>query len=367
MKSTAALLTGLGSEFTLDEIDIDGPRAGEVLIEIKAAGLCHTDLAARDGVLPIAFPGVVGHEGAGVVLAVGDGVTKVAVGDRVGVTFNSCGACATCAGGHPAYCENFMAKNYGGARDDGSLPLSRNGEPVSGMFFGQSSFATVALANELNVVKVDAEIPFEMLAPLGCGIQTGFGAVTRSLAAQPGSALAVAGGGSVGLAAVLGGVVAGCSTIIVIEPHSSRRELALELGATHAIDPAAGGVTEQIRAIVPRGLDNSIDTTGIPAVLEGLVGATASRGKLGLIGVPNDAAAALPLNIIATLSIGLTVTGIVEGDSDPDTFIPELVEHYLAGRLPLDKLVATYPFAEINEAVEAQHAGKVVKPVLVFN
>lgn len=156
MKSTAALLTGIGSEFTIEEIDIEGPRAGEVLVQIVAAGLCHTDLAARDGILPIEYPGVVGHEGAGTVIAIGEGVTKVAIGDKVSMTFNSCGHCRTCTTGRQSYCENFNAENYGGVRADGSKPLSKDGQPVGGMFFGQSSFGSVALGNERNVVKIDA-------------------------------------------------------------------------------------------------------------------------------------------------------------------------------------------------------------------
>ncbi len=367
MKSTAALLTGIGSDFEIAEIDIDGPKAGEVLVQIAAVGLCHTDLAVRDGVLPIEFPGVVGHEGAGTVIAIGDGVTKVAVGDKVSLTFNSCGHCRTCTTGHQSYCENFTPENYGGVRADGSKPLSKDGHPVAGMFFGQSSFGSVALTNERNTVKIDADIPFEMLAPLGCGVQTGVGAVTRSLRAEKGSAVAIAGGGSVGLSAVMGAVLQECATIIVVEPTEQRRSLALELGATHAIDPAAGDVAEQIRSIVAHGVDYVIDTTGIPAVVESLIGATAVRGTVGLIGVPSDPTGAIQLNIIAALTLGLTVTGIIEGDSVPDEFIPELVDHYLSGRLPLDKLVATFPFTEINSAVKIQHDGGVVKPVLVFD
>ncbi|PYE12328.1 aryl-alcohol dehydrogenase [Williamsia limnetica] len=366
MKATAALLTEIGSDFTFADIDIEVPRAGEVAVQIAAAGLCHTDLAARDGVLPIGFPGVVGHEGAGTVLAVGEGVTKVAVGDRVCLTFNSCGTCVTCRNGRQSYCENFNERNYGGVREDGSSPLTQNGEPVSGMFFGQSSFATIALANERNVVKIIADVPFEMLAPLGCGVQTGVGAVTRSLKAAKGSAIAITGAGSVGLSAVVGAVLQECATIIVIEPNGQRRALALELGATHAVDPAAGDTTAHIREIVARGVDYVVDTTGIPAVVESLIAATAVCGTVGLIGVPSDPAGTIGLNIIAALTIGLTVKGIIEGDSVPDEFIPELVDLYQAGRLPLDKLVTTFPRADINAAVKAQHAGDVVKPVLVF-
>ncbi|WP_067650376.1 NAD(P)-dependent alcohol dehydrogenase [Nocardia harenae] len=367
MQAQAALLTEAGSDFTLAEIEVDDPHPGEVLVRIEAVGICHTDLAARDGVLPLEFPGVAGHEGAGTVLAVGTGVTKVAAGDKVGITFNSCGECATCTTGRQSYCENFTEFNYGGTRRDGSKPLRRDGSPIGGMFFGQSSFARVALAGERNVVKIDADIPFALLAPLGCGVQTGVGAVTRSLRAEKGSAIVIAGGGSVGLSAAIGAVIAGCATIVVVEPTPARRDLALELGATHVVDPAAGDVTGQVRAIVPEGVDYILDTTGIPAVIDALIGAARVRATVGLIGVPGDPAAAVQLNIIATLTLGLTVTGIIEGDSVPDEFIPELVGLYRDGRLPLDKLVTTFPFERINDAVAAQHAGAVVKPVLVFD
>lgn len=367
MQTQAALLTAPGSDFTVADIEIEGPRAGEVLVQIAAVGICHTDLAARDGVLPLEFPGVAGHEGAGTVLAIGDDVSKVAVGDKVGVTFNSCGNCTTCTTGRQSYCENFNEMNYSGVRKDGSKPLSLDGKPLGGLFFGQSSFARVALANERNVVRIDDDIPFELLAPLGCGVQTGFGAVTRSVQAEKGSAIAITGGGSVGLSAVLGAVVAECGIIVVVEPNQKRRDLALELGATHAIDPAAGDVAEQIRTIETKGMDYVIDTTGIPGVIQELIGAVAVRGTIGLIGVPADPAAGVDLNIITALTLGLTVTGIIEGDSVPDEFIPELVTLYQDGRLPLDKLVTTFPFADINRAVAAQHEGDVVKPVLVFD
>jgi aryl-alcohol dehydrogenase len=366
MKATAAVLREIGGGFSLEEIDIEGPRAGEVLVRITAAGICHTDLAARDGVLPIGFPGVVGHEGAGTVLEVGAGVRKVAPGDTVSVTFNSCGSCVTCRAGAPSYCENFMQCNYGGVRADGSRPLSQGGSPVSGMFFGQSSFATVALANERNVVKVPSDVPATVLAPLGCGVQTGVGAVTRSLGVEAGASVLVTGAGSVGLSAVLGATLAKAERIIAVEPSASRRSLALELGATDVIDPAAGDLAEQVRAVIPAGVNYAVDTSGIPAVIDGVVGCMAVRGTIGLIGVPASPDGAVALNIINTLSLGLTVTGIVEGDSNPDEFIPELVELYRSGRLPIDTFITAFPFAEINDAVAGQHRGDVVKPVLVF-
>lgn len=365
MDTLAAVARAPHSEFTLETITIDGPKAGEVLVRIEAVGICHTDLASRDGAIPIALPAVLGHEGCGVVVAVGDGVSKVAPGDRVGITFASCGSCPSCTTGAPSYCHNFMALNYAGVRADGTTPLSAGTEVVTGLFFGQSSFAHHSLALERNVVKVPDDIAPELVAPIGCGIQTGAGAVMRSLACRSGSAILVAGAGSVGLAAVMAAVVQGCSTIIAVEPHESRRTLALELGATHVIDPAAGPVDEQVRAIVPAGVDYAIDTSGAAAVIQSLLKSMTFHGKVGLIGVPADPESTITLSILESLILGITVTGIIEGDSLPDDFIPELIALYRAGRFPIDKLVTTFPFTKINDAVAAQHQGEVIKPVLV--
>lgn len=367
MQALAAVAREAHGDFTLDTIEIDGPRAGEVMVMLQSVGICHTDLAARDGVIPIPLPAVLGHEGCGIVVEVGPDVSKVKPGDRVGITFASCGECASCRDGEPSYCHNFTPLNYGGTRSDGTRPLTLGGEEVFGSFFGQSSFATHALALERNVVKVRHDVPAEVVAPLGCGIQTGAGAVLNSLNCAPGSSVLVAGAGSVGLAAVMAAVVRRCSHVVVVEPHETRRALALELGATHVIDPSVGSVAEQVRALIPDGVDNAIDTSGNVGVIEGLVPCMTNRGKIGLIGVPADPSAAVSLNIMGTLTLGLSIVGIIEGDSDPDVFVPELIELYLAGKFPVDKLVTTFPFAKINDAVDAQHRGEVVKPVLLHD
>ncbi len=224
MEVTAAVLREVGGDFGLEKVRLDAPRPGEVLVQISAVGICHTDLATRDGALPFPLPGVLGHEGAGVVVEVGEGVTKVAPGDRVGVTFASCGSCPACASGAPAYCHRFMELNYAGVRtSDGSSPISNAQGPVGSSFFGQSSFATHAITGERNVVKVSSDIPLHLVAPLGCGVQTGAGAIMRSFAAPAGSSVLILGGGSVGLSAVLGAVVQGCGHIIVVEPVAARR------------------------------------------------------------------------------------------------------------------------------------------------
>ncbi|AYN37264.1 NAD(P)-dependent alcohol dehydrogenase [Streptomyces albus] len=356
-----------GGAFKLETVSLEPPAADEVLVEIAGVGLCHTDVAVAQGHLPFPLPGVLGHEGSGTVAAVGSDVRKVVVGDRVTLSFNSCGACAQCAKDSPAYCHQFMPLNFGGVRADSSSSLSRGGTALGGNFFGQSSFATHALANARNVVKVPDSAPLSLLGPLGCGVQTGAGAVLNSLDVDPGSSLIVTGAGPVGLSAVLAAVVRELSPIIVVEPVAQRRTLALSLGATHAIDPAEGPVSEQVRAIIPDGADYAVDTTALIPVLDQLLLSLSNHATLGTVGVPADPTAALPLNLIQSQVTGLTFKAIVEGDSDPDTFIPELLALHEAGRFPFDKLITTMPFSQINEAIAAQHRGDAVKVVLVHD
>lgn len=365
MQVKAAITRGAGQAFEIATLELEPPRPDEVRVRIAAVGVCHTDLVARDGGMPMAFPAVFGHEGAGVVDAVGEGVTKVKPGDRVGITFRSCGTCARCKSGDPAYCYMMPAMNYIGSRLDGSKALADGDAAVSSNFFGQSSFATHALAYERNVVKLPDDIPFELAAPLGCGIQTGAGGVMLALAAKPGSAILITGGGAVGLAAVMGAKIQGCATIIVLEPQPGRRELAKELGATHALDPTGEALPAAVRAIAPMGVDYAFDTTGRADVLSAIMGCLAPKGVLGVVGIPQPGTG-LPGDMSAVLTFGQTVRGIIEGDSDPDAFLPRLIDEWRAGNLPLERLVKTYPFEAINDAIEAQHRGDCVKVVLTL-
>lgn len=366
IEARAAVMPGPNQAFAIQPISVDPPQAGEVLVDVKAVGICHSDLVMVSGAFGTRFPAVFGHEGAGVVEAVGGGVTKVAPGDKVLLTFNSCGACARCLDHDPSYCEQFTALNMACARVDGSTRLHGENGDLSDNFFGQSSFSSKAIATERNVVKLDPDANLAALAPLGCGIQTGAGAVIRSLEARPGQSLVVIGGGSVGLSAVLGGKIAGCAPIILIEPQERRRGIGLEIGADHAVDPAAGDLVAAVRAIVPGGAELVVDTSGHMPTLAASLNMISNKGKLGLVGLPGALDAALPVPVIQWLTMGGTVRGIVEGDSDPDTFLPELVAHHRAGRLPFDKFVTTYPFAAINEAIADAHAGKAVKVVLTL-
>lgn len=367
MEILAAVSRDTGKPFSLEALRLDAPRDDEVRVRIAGVGLCHTDLVGAAGALPMRLPAVFGHEGAGIVEAVGRSVTKVAPGDRVVLTFNSCGGCPRCDLHEPAYCSDFGPLNYRGRRRDGSPTLSDASGPVAGSFMGQSSFASHALASERNVVKLPEGMPLDIAGPLGCGVQTGAGAVMRSLACRPGSSLLVLGGGAVGLSAVLGAVVQSCARIVVVEPLAARRELALQLGATLVIDPAAGDLAAALKAAVAQGFDYALDTTGVPAVVEAAAGALNAHASFGFVAIPSPQhiAAKLPLTMTALMLRGLTYKGILEGDSDPDEFIPQLCELHLAGRFAFDRLVQRYPLEQINQAVADQHAGRCVKVVLL--
>jgi aryl-alcohol dehydrogenase len=279
------------------------------------------------------------------------------------LSFASCGKCPNCARGRPTYCLSFYEYNFGGARPDGSNGLSRNGDVVHGRFFGQSSFASHALAAERSVVKIRDDVPLKLMGPLGCGIQTGAGSVLNVLRPEAGTSIAVFGTGAVGMSAIMAAVIAGCTTIIGIDVKQGRLELARELGATHTINGAEANAVEEIGKITGGGADYSLETTAVPAVFRQAVDALAPLGTCGLIGAaPLGTEVSLDMNNI--LIPGRTVRGIVEGDSVPDVFIPQLIELYDKGRFPFDRLVEFYELEEINQAAEDSEEGSALKPVL---
>lgn len=362
MQITAAVVRSRAGAFTLEDVEIEAPRPGEVLVRVLATGVCHTDMVMRDQDLPTPQPVVLGHEGAGVVERVGAGVTKVAPGDHVVMTFNSCGACVSCEHHAPTYCHEFFPRNFMGARADGTSGLSKAGETIHANIFGQSSFATYALCHERNAVKVPKTAPLEILGPLGCGVMTGAGAVMNALQVESGRSLVVFGAGAVGLSAVLAAKVVGAGPVIVVDLNPSRLKLALDLGADHALDGRTP-VAEQIRAITGAGADYSLDTTANLAVMRQAVDILAPRGACGLVAA-SRMGDELGVDLVPLISGGRHVRGIVEGDADPDSFIPHLVELHRAGRFPFDRLIAFYPMSEINAAVADAEAGRVVKPVV---
>ena len=367
MKITAAVAKQAGAPFVNMPLDLDDPRDDEVLVRIVGAGICHTDLVAQAGVLPLKFPAVLGHEGAGIVERVGANVRKVKAGDRVLLSFLSCGHCPSCDEQEPAYCYQLSALNWGGPRPDGSHTLHDGDVSVSGRFFGQSSFASYSLAQERNIVKVLPDVPLEIAGVLGCGVQTGAGAILRSMDCKPGSSLLVVGGGAVGLSAVMAAKARGVSRILLAERLEARRKIAMELGVTDFVNPPTGDLADAVLALMPNGVDYVLDTAGVPKLLEQVPRMIARRGTFGFVGLPpaTHTSMTLPCGLVDAMRRGLTLRGIIEGDSDVDGFIGSLMEMYLAGRFPFDKLVRTFPMANINEAIDAQHRGDCVKVVLI--
>jgi aryl-alcohol dehydrogenase len=362
MEIKAAVTFKKSDKFKIEQLDLSDPSDDEVLVRIIASGICHTDLAARDQHLPIPLPSVLGHEGAGVVEKVGARVAKVKVGDHVALSWLSCGQCTSCKAGKDSYCVNFLPLNFSGARPDGTTTLRKGDQVIHGSFFGQSSFATYALATERNIVKVAKDVPLEILGPLGCGVMTGAGAVMKSLQAGPGSSIAIFGVGPVGMSAILAAVVCECALIVAVDIHEDRLKAAKEFGATHTVNAGKEDPVHAIQEITGGGPHFTLECVGNPAVFRQTVDVLPILGVCGLVGVVAPGTEVV-LDMDRIMN-GRTVKGIIEGDAVPDQFIPELIALYQQGKFPFDRMITYYPFDEIEKAVEDMEKGLVIKPVL---
>jgi aryl-alcohol dehydrogenase len=349
----AAVLRRLGGPLTIESLEMEGPQEDEVLVRLVASGICHTDISYIDDWWEESEgPLVLGHEGAGVVERVGRQVRGVAPGDPVVLSFQSCGRCVACRGGRPAHCRFFSELNFGFRRRDGSNALEGCG--VRGHFFGQSSFATHALATERNLVPVPRDLPLEVLAPLGCGVQTGAGTVMNSLQVGRGESVAVFGTGSVGLSAVMAARIVGADPIIGVDLRPRRLRLARELGATHIVNGRRGDLASRIAAAAGGGVDYVVETSGTVEM---------HRLAVELLN-PGGTVALMTGEAGRTLSRGRKTLGIIQGDAVPREFIPRLIALYREGRFPFDRLETFYPFRAINRALADSRRGSAVKPVL---
>lgn len=364
--TTAAVVKELHAPFEIEELTIDEPRADEVQVRMVAVGVCHTDMAVRDGWIPTTFPIVLGHEGAGIVEKVGESVHHLTKGDHVVLSYAACGTCVECRNGEPAFCDNSYAQNFAGGRADGSRSLTdAAGTSVNSHYFGQSSFASLANVAVSSVAKVPNDLPLDLLAPLGCGIQTGAGTVLNVLKPRSASSLVVYGAGAVGMAAIMAARVARVRTIIAVDVVDERLELALELGATDTVNPRTVDAAAAIANITGSGVNYAIDTTGNAAVVDGMLQSLAHRGHAILLAAANPEART-PLNLSLAVAMAIRITCVVEGGAVPQLFIDSLIELYRAGEFPFDKLIRHYPFAEISRAFSESESGFAVKPVLTF-
>ena len=362
MKIQAAVVNREGEAFVIEQLDLAQPRAGELLVKIVACGVCHTDAKAQNGYFT-PFPAVLGHEGAGIVEQVGKDVTGFDPGDHVVLSYPSCGECDNCLKGKPYYCYRSTELSFGGKFKDGYTPLSRNGMPVNS-FFGQSSFATHAIVPATGTIKIDRDVDLKLAAPLGCGIQTGAGAVINVLRPEKGDSIVVFGTGAVGLSAIMGAAVTGCRRIIAVDVIDRRLEIAKEYGATDIINSKT---TQDVALAVKeltdgKGADFALDTTGVEGCTLAALKSLHTGGKGACVATSKK----LTFDPAPAYLIGRSWAYLIEGEAIPSQFIPQMIAWYKEGRFPIDKMISCYPFANINQAFEDARKGIATKAVLVM-
>ena len=365
MKIKAAVTRQTG-EIKIETLELAPPKAGEVLVKVVACGVCHTDASSIKQFIPARLPMVMGHEGVGIIEEVGAGVNGLQVGDHVVLSFPSCGICPHCADGKPYACVNMKKLFFGGDYNDGTTRLTdENGVAISALF-GQSSFADHCIVEAKHAVKVDPDVDLKALCSLGCGVQTGAGAVLCRMKPEPGSSIAIFGAGAVGLSAVMAAKIAGCSTIIVIDLVQDRLDMAKEMGATHIINgKECADVPAKIFEITGgKGVNYGLEAVGVPVLVQQMLQVLGPEGLGVLVGVTGDAQ--IPVHANDLMDKNAVFTGAIEGGANPQTFIPRLVQFYKEGRLPIDMMSKYYKFEDIEKAFEDSHSGEVIKPILVF-
>ncbi|MBQ1332236.1 MAG: NAD(P)-dependent alcohol dehydrogenase [Lachnospiraceae bacterium] len=363
MRIKAAVTREQGAPYVIEEVELAPPKKDEMLVRIVASGVCHTDDVARNQMIPVPLPAVFGHEGAGIVEEVGSEVTEFKVGDRVGISYGYCGKCRNCMTAHPNACIHLNEINFGGVQPDGTTRLSLpDGTPLS-TFFGQSSFATYAVVNEKSAVKVEYDdIDLALVAPMGCGIQTGAGAVLNRLKPPFGSTIAVFGCGTVGMSAIMAAKIANCAKIIAVGGNPASLELAKEFGATHTVNrKEVDDVAVVIHEITGGGCDFAIDTTGTETFVKKALASVGYYGTAVVLGATGDVTINIQQELMGDAK---SLIGIIEGDAISKLFIPKLLEYYKKGMFPFDRIVKFYPFEQINEAVADSGSGKCIKAIL---
>jgi len=363
MQILAAVLREPGKAMSIEALDLDDPRPNEIVVEIAGCGVCHTDLSFRDGAWPYPLPAVLGHEGAGTVLAIGSAVTTLSLGDRVVLSFGFCGTCPSCLSGSPATCPNAPLINMRGSRDDGSTTLSQDGSPVHGSFNTQSSFATHVLTEERFATKLPDSVSLELAGTLGCGVPTGAGSVLNVLEPRPGSTVAVFGLGAVGLSAVAAARFSGCSRVVGVDLNPVRLDLARDFGATDVIDAGTGEPVDAIHRLVPGGVDGAIEASGAKKALTDAFMSTKPTGTTVVVGAA-PIGTQYEIDSVSLLA-GRSIRGCTMGLANPRVMIPQLVSMWEQGLLPIGKMSKTFKLNDIESALAASADGSVVKPVLI--
>jgi len=374
MKIRAAVLNAMDAKppfaesrpLSIEEIDLAPPGPGEILVKIAAAGLCHSDLSVINGHRPRPMPMALGHEGAGIVEALGEGVTDLQRGDHVVLVFvPSCGHCEPCAEGRPALCEPGAAANGAGTLLSGARRLSRNGEPIH-HHLGCSVFAEYATVSRRSVVRIDRDLPLDEAALFGCAVLTGVGAVVNTAQVRAGSSVAIIGLGGVGLASLLGAKVAGARQIVAVDLSDAKLELASELGATHTFNAAHPDCKEEIRKATGGGVAFAFELAGSVRALELAYGITRRGGMTVTAGLPPPSAtfALPPVNLVAEER---TVKGSYIGTCVPSRDIPRYIDLYRQGKLAVNRLMSgRLKLEDINRGFDLLNEGKAVRQIVVF-
>jgi NDMA-dependent alcohol dehydrogenase len=367
MKATAAVLYEVGKKFEIQDVDVQAPRGGEVLVKMVAGGVCHSDLHVMTGHLSAPLPAILGHEGAGVVADVGPGVTSVRAGDHVIPLWRvSCGTCEYCTGGRPALCAAGLEVRRTGRLLDGTSRFSAGGQEIK-HFNGVSTFSSYSVMPEQSVLKIADDLPLDRAALLGCGVITGVGAVFNCARVRPGSSVVVVGTGGVGLNVVQGAALAGAERIIAVDLLDRKLAFARQFGATHTVNSSAADPVAAVRELTNgRGVDYAFEVIGLPKTMRQAYDCLAKRGLCVVVGVsPFSAEVSVP--VMSLVFEERMLTGSIYGSARPRHEIPMLIDLYRAGKLKLDELLTrTYPFAQINEAYEALERGEVARSVVVF-
>jgi Zn-dependent alcohol dehydrogenase len=360
------VLEQTGGPLTLTTLDLAAPAREEVLVRLQASGVCHSDWNAVDGTSETVCPAVLGHEGAGVVEEVGDGVTRVSPGDHVALSWTPwCGACEECARGLPQLCSTVWPAMGTGGLMDGTPRLSRDGEPVYHYSF-LSTFAEACVVPERSCIPIADDIPFDVAALVGCGVSTGAGAVWRTAGVQAGDRVAIVGCGGVGLSALMAAVVAGAEPIVAVDAASQKLEVARTFGATDTVEwqGSPEATAEVVREVSGGGVDYAIEATGRPEAMQTAFLSTRNRGAAVLIGIPRpDAMLSIPAVTIPRME--RRVLGSIYGSTKPERDFSHSLDLFREGRLPIDRLIShRLPLEEAERGFELMQSGDALRVVL---
>ena len=366
MNVRGVVLERTGGPLTVSELELAPPRREEVLVRLRASGVCHSDYNAVDGTSETVCPAVLGHEGAGVVEAIGAGVTRVAVGDHVALSWTPwCGSCEECARGLPQLCSTIWPIMGTGGLMDGTPRLSRDGEPIHHYSF-LSTFADACVVPERSCIPIAEDIPFDVAALVGCAVSTGTGAVWRTAGVQAGDRVAIVGCGGVGLSALLAAVAVGAQPIIAVDAARQKLDVARSFGATDAVEwqGSPEATADAVREASGGGVDYAIEATGRPEAMEAAFLSTRTRGAAVLIGIPREGSV-LSLPAITIPRMERRVLGSIYGSTKPERDFTHSLDLYRDGRLPIDRLIShRLPLEEAERGFELMHSGEAVRVVL---